>query len=344
MLMLQQIFYPAAHTILGAWYKPEELGKRACIFHASSAAANMFSGYLQAGVYEGLNGVRNLPGWKWLFIMDGVISAPIAIAGFFLLPDLPENTRAFYLSETDRVLAQKRMASINRAPRAKLNLAAFKKIFLRWHIYLLSILYIIFINTGPSSSINPMSLWLKAEGYSVYKINMIPTAQSAIQLVTTVIFAILSDLIRRRWPLMGFSTFFGFLSSLLLVIWSIPIGLKWFAYFIARVAVPFGPLAMSWANEICGGDAEERAIVIGVMNSLGYAFNAWVPLLTYPQVEGPKFRRGFAFSTGAFIAQGAITAIVAYYWSRERKASKKEEDVTEVSNGCAIEQSSRNLE
>lgn len=31
--------------------------------------------------------------------MDGVISAPICIAGFFLLPDLPENTRAFYLTE-----------------------------------------------------------------------------------------------------------------------------------------------------------------------------------------------------------------------------------------------------
>ena len=31
--------------------------------------------------------------------MDGIISAPICIAGFFLLPDLPENTRAFYLSE-----------------------------------------------------------------------------------------------------------------------------------------------------------------------------------------------------------------------------------------------------
>lgn len=37
-----------------------------------------------------------------LQIMDGVISAPICIAGFFLLPDLPENTRAFYLSETVR--------------------------------------------------------------------------------------------------------------------------------------------------------------------------------------------------------------------------------------------------
>lgn len=66
--LAESIFYPAAHTILGSWYKPSELGKRACIFHASSAAASMFSGYLQAGVYKGLNGVNGFAGWQWLFV------------------------------------------------------------------------------------------------------------------------------------------------------------------------------------------------------------------------------------------------------------------------------------
>jgi len=46
-------------------YKPSELGKRACVFHASSAAAGMFSGYLQAGVYKGLNGKLGKAGWQW---------------------------------------------------------------------------------------------------------------------------------------------------------------------------------------------------------------------------------------------------------------------------------------
>jgi ACS family pantothenate transporter-like MFS transporter len=144
--LLESIFYPAAHMILGSWYKPSELAKRACIFHASSAAASMFSGYLQAGVYKGMNGLHGLPGWKWLFIMDGVISLPIAIAGMFLIPDLPENSRAFYLSKDQIELAVKRMDDVGRAPRSKLGWSAFKRIFGRWHVYLLTILYIIFIN------------------------------------------------------------------------------------------------------------------------------------------------------------------------------------------------------
>lgn len=133
--------------------------------------------------------------------MDGIISAPICLAGFFLLPDLPENTRAFYLTEDvspkvclsgreliiiqDRALAKERMASVGRAPRKKLTLATFRKIFSkcsnlspltrltevgRWHVYLLTILYVVFINIGPSGSVNPFSLWLKSKGLSVSKI------------------------------------------------------------------------------------------------------------------------------------------------------------------------------
>jgi ACS family pantothenate transporter-like MFS transporter len=79
---------------------------------------------------------------------------------------------------------------------------------------------------------------------------------------------------------MSISTSFGLASSILLAIWTIPSWLHWIAYFISKAAVPYGPLAMSWANEICGADAEERALVLGIMNASGYAFDAWVPLLT----------------------------------------------------------------
>ena len=168
--LVESIFYPAAHFLIGSWYKPSELGKRACIFHASSAAAGMFSGYLQAAVYEGLNGTLGKAGWQWLFIMDGVISIPICLAGFFLIPDLPENTRAFYLNKEDKDLAVKRMDDVGRAPRKKLGWSILRRVFTRWHVYALTVLYIIFINTGPSSSIAPLALWLKATGWPVSQI------------------------------------------------------------------------------------------------------------------------------------------------------------------------------
>jgi ACS family pantothenate transporter-like MFS transporter len=44
----------------------------------------MFSGYLQAAVYEGLDG-HGLRGWRWLFIMDGVITLPMALWGMQII-------------------------------------------------------------------------------------------------------------------------------------------------------------------------------------------------------------------------------------------------------------------
>lgn len=102
---------------------------------------------------------------------------------------------------------------------------------------------------GPSSSVNPFSLWLKAKHYSVELINIIPTTQSAFQLVMTIFLAIFSDYWRNRPIIMSIATFFGLFYSIVLTIWDVPVGLKWFAFiFLYRAAVPFGPLAMSWAK------------------------------------------------------------------------------------------------
>lgn len=150
------------------------------------------------------------------------------------------------------------------------------------------------------------------------------------------VFAIVSDAIRHRARIMSISTFLGGFAALVLAIWHIPDGLKWFAFLLQKASVPYGPLSMSWANEICGRDAEERAVVIGVMNSLGYAFNAWVPLLTYPQVDAPQFRKGFIYTTVAFAAQAGITATVAYMYKRDQKHAVIENRGDEGEENVAI--------
>lgn len=78
---------------------------------------------------------------------------------------------------------------------------------------------------------------------------------------------------------------------------------------------------MSWANEICSADAEERALVLGSMNAAGYAVHTWLPLLTYPVGDQPRFRKGFAFSSAAYLVQFAVTGMV--FWSYRREGKRK---------------------
>jgi hypothetical protein len=43
--------------------------------------------------------VEKLTHWLRLFIVDGIISLPVALAGYFVLPDLPEIAKPFYLTK-----------------------------------------------------------------------------------------------------------------------------------------------------------------------------------------------------------------------------------------------------
>lgn len=89
---------------------------------------------------------------------------------------------------------------------------------------------------------------------------------------------------------------------------------------------------MSWANEICGSDAEERALVLGIMNASGYAFHAWLPLLTYPVKDAPRFKKGFTYSCFAYTAQLGITGLVAWSQRLESKRRLQEVDGSETGN------------
>ena len=96
--------------IIGSWYKPREIAKRTAIFTASGQAGSMFAGLMMTAIYQGLNGRSGLAGWQWLFIINGLISCPIAILGFLYFPDVPESTRARWLSNEERQLALARSA------------------------------------------------------------------------------------------------------------------------------------------------------------------------------------------------------------------------------------------
>lgn len=65
---------------------------------------------------------------QWLFLVDGVISLPVALLGFIFLPDMPENTRAWYFSAEEKAFAVKRMQLEGRKGRQPYTRAKFKKV------------------------------------------------------------------------------------------------------------------------------------------------------------------------------------------------------------------------
>ena len=50
------------------------------------------NGLIGGTVFTTLDGVANIRGWKWMFMIEGVLAILIGIVGYFSLPNYPYNT------------------------------------------------------------------------------------------------------------------------------------------------------------------------------------------------------------------------------------------------------------
>ena len=306
--------------IIGSWYRKDELAKRSCLFHAMGNVGSMVSGYLMAGTHN-LDGVHGFHGWQWLFITNTIVSLPIAISGFFFLPDLPEITNAWYLTPAEIDLAKRRMELEGRATRAPYTKSKFRKIFSSWRIYTLVLLYIFFNNGNGGLSQPAFPLWLKQEGYSIRQINIYPTIAEVISIITTLIYAWTSDSLFRgaRWPAIVFSGVVKIVAYTGLTVWDIPSAFKWACFLLCGFGGGISGLTFAWAHEICSDDNEERAIVTGSMNEMAYVVQAWLPLLIWQQVEAPRYPKGYPSMVGLSVALIWIAFVIRYLHKREKR-------------------------
>ncbi|RYP66643.1 hypothetical protein DL769_005975 [Monosporascus sp. CRB-8-3] len=164
--------------IMSSWYRSDELFKRCGVWYISSNLGSMVGGYLQAAAYTNLNGVAGMAGWRWLFIIDGIISMPIALAGYFLFPGLPNSPKVWWLKKREQKLAQLRMKHDGVKESRKIGKRMLKRVFAHWHFYIAVATYVCFQCT--SYATGQMALWLKHEAelhgtWTVQQINILPT-------------------------------------------------------------------------------------------------------------------------------------------------------------------------
>jgi hypothetical protein len=56
--------------LLSSWYRRSELGFRGALLFSGSQIGSAFSGLIGAGIQGGMDGVRGLESWRWIFIIE----------------------------------------------------------------------------------------------------------------------------------------------------------------------------------------------------------------------------------------------------------------------------------
>ncbi|KAG4031712.1 hypothetical protein MFRU_008g00750 [Monilinia fructicola] len=312
--------FPGYVALLGGWYAPTELTKRVAILAAIESIASMFSGYMQAGLYSSLNGSHGIAGWRWLFIMDAVISIPISIWGFFGIPDLPHNTRAFYLNAEDRRYSIERTEKLGVSKPIKLTWQICKEVFLNWRLWAFILPYVMSMNCH--SATNYFNLWLEAEDYSVVKRNILPTAGNALTIVVEMAYGIIADRVGKRFLLVNVLMAIMMVSNIMLSIWNIPKPALMAAYYLSYAGTATTPVLIAWGNQLNAADPNLRQLLVAVGNVFGYGWLLWVPLVVFPTYDAPKYKYGYQILI-LFGGLGIIgTCLMAYF--HERDDAKKE--------------------
>nr|QFR37150.1 MFS transporter [Cyberlindnera americana] len=328
-------YFPGLEYLIGSWYSKKEIGKRAAFFGCAGTAAGLVSGPLQQRILKSSWAHHHLEPFQWMFVIDGVISFPIALYTLFVDPNTPSTTTSWYFSEKDKLVALER----RRRDGAQLNTrepytwSKIKSFFNTWHIYVFPLLFLCYNNGCQPNTSQVFQLWMKKTlKLDSYYYNTYPIINSGAGIAVALTVAYLNDFYKSRLtPYLLFLMFFLYMfGSALLAAWNIPIGLHWAAYFILMIPMTMGqPLIFSWVNGMLHYDDMKRNFVVVVTNTMAYVTGAWVPMLTFNQNDSPKFHKGFTYNACLSALGIVLTGVVMFLQFKDQRKKKREPELSD---------------
>lgn len=196
--LFESATYPSLMYLICSCYRKNELAKRSAVLHISTQLGPMFSGYLQSAAYTRLSGVHGMAGWRWLYIIDGIITVPLGILTYFFLPDFPRNQKANWVFNEDEVrLAKKRLPQEAKITKVKFTTHNIINWFSTWHIYFFVIFFT--ISGIGADATDGFSLWFKSYNtndhteFTVPQINNYPTGLNGVSIISDFVACYISD-------------------------------------------------------------------------------------------------------------------------------------------------------
>lgn len=101
---------------LSYFYKHHELSLRLSFFWMAISIADIISGFLAAGLLE-MRGVDNAAGWRWMFLIEGLITLLVGLSAFALMPPGPCQTANWSRGKSGWFTAREEQIMVNRVIR-----------------------------------------------------------------------------------------------------------------------------------------------------------------------------------------------------------------------------------
>ncbi|KAB8200622.1 major facilitator superfamily domain-containing protein [Aspergillus parasiticus] len=103
-------YFPGVVYLLSCWYSRYDMHKRFSLFYSIGLFSQAIANILAYGLTH-MDGIENLEGWRWIFIIEGVTTLAIGFLAFVMLVDFPDKAHRSwkFLSERECAFVIRRM-------------------------------------------------------------------------------------------------------------------------------------------------------------------------------------------------------------------------------------------
>lgn len=323
-------FYPGAILICSSWYAPNEVGTRIALFYTASALAGAFSGLLAFAITN-MDGLGGLEGWRWIFIVEGIITVVLGALVPFILIDKPEYSKWLEDDERRYLMLRKQFrdggANIS-AKGAKFSWPVLRSVLLDYKLYMSAAIY--WCSTGPNFGMKfTMPRIIANMGYKSSDAQLLTIPPYVIGAISAYVACRCSDIFKWRLPFIaGAQTIVIVSFAILFAFADEPhrVAENYFAICLSCVGFyPINPNIAAWTSNNLAGPAK-RAAGIGFMLMIANTAGV-IGSFMYKEEESPTYPTGYGTSLG-LMSFGLLTAVSLelILWTINKRDAKFSED------------------
>ncbi|OTA01489.1 MFS permease [Trichoderma parareesei] len=299
--LLEGGFIPDIVLWLSYFYTSRELPVRLSYFWTSLSVTGIVTSLLAFALLH-LRGVHGWAGWRWLFLVEGLITLVVGLASFFLMPASAVQTKTWFRPKgwfTDREVAivvnrvlrddPSKGDMHNRQAITPKRLWETLKDFDLWPLYILGL--VIYIPSSPPATY--ITLTLRKIGFDPFTTNLLTIPSNVFHIINLVLITRLSEWLNERT-----------LVSMIQVLWTLPcvIALRWWpgvivdqwgTYALVTVLTSYPychAILVGWTSKNSNnvGTRSVSAAIYNMCVQLGSVVSAYI----YVDDDAPLYHRG----------------------------------------------------
>ncbi|KAF2209554.1 hypothetical protein CERZMDRAFT_70044 [Cercospora zeae-maydis SCOH1-5] len=321
--MTEAPFYPGAVYIIGCFYTRKEIATRIAILYTGNIAATAFAGLIAAGVFYGMDDLAGITGWQWLFIIQGVVTAVIGIAAWWILPDYPRNTK--WLTEEERLFAYNRVELDTTENQGEVSIWKGLSQACKDMVWVFALMAHMHLAANGFKNFFPTVVETLGYGQTITLVLVCPPY--LIAGFSTLLVSWMSGRYNERTWHITVSKCVATAGFIAAVATNSVAGryVSMIIFSIGTYAV--NSLILGWCASVCGQTKEKKAAAVSMVTTIMVSSFIWTPYL-WPKSDEPRYTIALGSSAGFSMATAALAWVAKAMMTRRNRKIRQSGDET----------------